>query len=257
RINVKKDYPAIWEYFNKVNRELDGRAETRYDQGAHWTNLRNCAYVDLFNMPKIAWGNLAISSQFAYVASGVFINAPSPLITPGNKYLLAVLNSKLGDYYIRSLGVTRNGGYFEYKPMFVERLPVPKISSETQPLFENLVDYICFCQDCDMSSESIFLETVIDGLVYELYLPDEIKAADAEVLKHLTTPLIPLLRKEGSSKSVVVLSELKDEWPDEKKLEVIENVYKELSDPSHPVSIAMARQKTVPEVRIIEGLDKE
>jgi len=50
---------------------------------------------------------------------------------------------------------------------------------------------------------------------------------------------------------------IKEERTDEKKLEVIENVYKELSDPSHPVSIAMARQKTVPEVRIIEGLDKE
>jgi len=37
---------------------------------------------------------------------------------------------------------------------------------------------------------------------------------------------------------------------------VVEKVYKELSDPEHPVSIAMARQKTIPEVRIIEGLDK-
>ncbi|MDP2854868.1 MAG: hypothetical protein Q8O28_11570 [Smithellaceae bacterium] len=43
--------------------------------------------------------------------------------------------------------------------------------------------------------------------------------------------------------------------PDE-LLEVIEKVYKELSDPRHPISIAMARQKTIPEVRIIEGLDK-
>ncbi|MEN6624002.1 MAG: hypothetical protein ABFD50_20955 [Smithella sp.] len=50
--------------------------------------------------------------------------------------------------------------------------------------------------------------------------------------------------------------ELKDEWPDEKKLKVVEKIYKELSDPRHPVSIAMAKQKTIPEVRIIEGLDK-
>jgi len=39
---------------------------------------------------------------------------------------------------------------------------------------------------------------------------------------------------------------LKDYWSDDKKLEVIEKVYKELSDPKHPVSIAMARQKTMP-----------
>ena len=39
-----------------------------------------------------------------------------------------MLNSKLSDFYIRQLGVTRNGGYFEYKPMFVEKLPVPKLA---------------------------------------------------------------------------------------------------------------------------------
>lgn len=56
----------------------------------------------------------------------MFINAPCVMITPFSDYLLTVLNSKLGDWYIRQLGVTRNGGYFEYKPMFVEQLPVPQ-----------------------------------------------------------------------------------------------------------------------------------
>ena len=51
------------------------------------------------------------------------------MITPFNDYLLAALNSKLGDWYIRQLGVTRNGGYFEYKPMFVEQLPVPQVKA--------------------------------------------------------------------------------------------------------------------------------
>jgi len=50
------------------------------------------------------------------------------------------------------------------------------------------------------------------------------------------------------------LHELKDEWSDEKKLEIIEIACKELSDPKHPVSIAMEKQNAVPEVRIIEGL---
>ena len=59
----------------------------------------------------------------------MFINAPCVMITPFNDYLLAVLNSKLGDWYIRQLGVTRNGGYFEYKPMFVEQLPIPQTTT--------------------------------------------------------------------------------------------------------------------------------
>jgi hypothetical protein len=73
-------------------------------------------------------------------------------------------------------------------------------------------------------------------MVYKLYFPNQIRAADADVLKHLND-----------------LPELKEDWTDEKKLKVIEEVYKKLSDPNHPVSIAMAKMDTIEEIRIIEG----
>ena len=80
---------------------------------------------DDFSKPKIVWGNLNLKASFALVEDNSFINAPSPMIVPASNYLLGILNSKLANYYIRRLGVTRNGGYFEYKPMFIEQLPVP------------------------------------------------------------------------------------------------------------------------------------
>ena len=54
------------------------------------------------------------------------------MMVPGSLYLLALLNSKAIDYYIRNLGVTRNGGYFEYKPMFVEHAPIPIVSASDE-----------------------------------------------------------------------------------------------------------------------------
>lgn len=60
----------------------------------------------------------------------MFLNAPCVMITPFSEFLLAMLNSRLCDWYIRQLGVTRNGGYFEYKPMFVEQLPVPQCTKQ-------------------------------------------------------------------------------------------------------------------------------
>ena len=95
-------------------------------------------YWEDFSRPKIVWGNLNLKASFALVEDNSFINAPSPMIIPANNYLLGVLNSKLADYYIRQLGVTRNGGYFEYKPMFVEQLPVP-IQSDLQHAIEECV----------------------------------------------------------------------------------------------------------------------
>ena len=86
-------------------------------------------YTDDFSKPKIVWGNLSLTAAFSEAPAGIYINAPCPMIVPFDGYLLAVLNSKLGDWYIRHLGVTRNGGYFEYKPMFIEKLPIPRITT--------------------------------------------------------------------------------------------------------------------------------
>ena len=58
-------------------------------------------------------------------------------------------------------------------------------------------------------------------------------------------------------KHLTNLPELKADWSDEKKFKIIDKVYKELSDPNHPVLIAMEKMKEIPEVRIIEGLDKK
>ena len=62
------------------------------------------------------------------------------MLAPASNYLLAILNSKIADYYIHNLGVIRNGGYFEYKPMFIDKLPVPlqkgKIEHEIKTLIE-------------------------------------------------------------------------------------------------------------------------
>ena len=161
-INVNH-YPAIKKYLDQYYDKLAKRS----DKGITPYNLRNCVYMNDFLQQKIVWGNLCLSAQFAIADEGFFINAPSPMIVPGNKYLLAVLNSRLGDWYIRQLGVTRNGGYFEYKPMFVEQLPVPKISIEEQSDFVNLVNEVLLHKQQNRDSTEI--EEIINKKVYELY----------------------------------------------------------------------------------------
>ena len=151
RVDVN-EYPAIKahldQYWDKIS--------TRADKGDTPYNLRNCAYMEDFYKPKIVWGNLNLTASYAMIQDNSFINAPSPMIVPASKFLLAVLNSQLADYYIRHLGVTRNGGYFEYKPMFVEKLPVPQsVDAKVVTDIESYVD-----------SKN---ETEIDKAVYMFY----------------------------------------------------------------------------------------
>ena len=161
-ININ-DYPAIKQHLDQYYEKL----ATRADKGNTPYNLRNCVYMDDFSKQKIVWGNLCLSSQFTLADEGMFVNAPSPMIVPGNKYILAVLNSKLGDWYIRQLGVTRNGGYFEYKPMFVEKLPVPQISAEQQKQYIGLVEQLLEPQTDSNANAKIDQE--LDQLIFNLY----------------------------------------------------------------------------------------
>ncbi|MBQ9214619.1 MAG: hypothetical protein IJ150_11885 [Bacteroidales bacterium] len=118
------------------------------------------------------WGNLNLKASFALVNDNSFINAPSPMIVSASNYLLGLLNSKLADFYIRNLGVTRNGGYFEYKPMFVEQVPIPK--KENQQMVE-LVNKRLTTNDSRIDKQ-------IDALVYKMYglTEEEIKMVEAE-----------------------------------------------------------------------------
>ena len=162
RIDID-NFPAIKNHLDSFGKKLVDRA----DQGDTPYNLRNCVYMDDFSKHKIVWGNLCLSAQFALAEENIYVNAPSPMIVPGNKYVLAVLNSKVGDWYIRQLGVTRNGGYFEYKPMFVEKLPIPLITEEEQQPFVQLVDQIL--QAKSSNSDTLNFEHEIDELVFSLY----------------------------------------------------------------------------------------
>jgi type II restriction/modification system DNA methylase subunit YeeA len=166
-VNIN-DYPAIKKHLDQFYPEL----EKRQDKGVTPYNLRNCAYTDDFYRQKIVWGNLNLKASYAIAPEGFFVNAPCPMIVPANGYLLSVLNSKIADYYIRNLGVTRNGGYFEYKPMFIEQLPVPIISEKEQTKIASLVKEI-------PTSKA---EKLIDETIYQLY---NLTAEEINFLEHL------------------------------------------------------------------------
>ena len=150
RIKIE-DYPAVKAHLD----QYWDRIATRADKGDTPYNLRNCAYLEDFFKPKITWGNLNLQGTYAYAPKGMFINAPSPFIATENIAILHILNSKIADYYIRSLGVTRNGGYFEYKPMFVDKLPIPKDGLEG---LQNFKEQPSFNEEREISK-----------IIYQLY----------------------------------------------------------------------------------------
>lgn len=146
------------------------------------------------------------------------------------KYLLAILNSRLIDFYYESV----YGGFIDVYPNNLKELPIKIADISTRNVFISIVDYLLeLKRSNDYFPQVQFFDRLIDILVYELYFPNEIRQAECEVIKHLTD--LPLLNDKVDN------------------LKIIERIYKKLSSPSHPISAVMLKILNVAEVKIIEG----
>ena len=144
------------------------------------------------------------------------------------KYLLGLFNSRLLNFIFSKFSTNSNVNGYE-----IDNLPICYNNRYDSPI-SSLVDYILSLKEQNI--DSTFFEVLIDAMVYEVYLSKESKGNDFLIVENLSK-----------------LPELKEDWSDEKKLEVIDKVYRELSAPSHPVSVAMAKMQEIEEVKIIEG----
>lgn len=167
----KKNIPRIdVNNYLEIKKHLDNyqdAIEKRADKGDTKYNLRNCDYVEDFHKNKIIWGNLCQHSQFAYDDSEYVISAPANMIAPGSLYLLAILNSKAADLFIRNIAVVRSGGYYEFKPMFVEKVPIPECPDDTKNKIEELARQVLIMKKDNQDTTKF--EEQIDNIVYSLY----------------------------------------------------------------------------------------
>ncbi len=233
------DYPAIKSHLD----QYWDRLARRQDKGVTPYNLRNCAYLAEFEKEKIVWAEIVYDSAFYYDTSGVYPEATAFVLTgERTKYLTALLNSRLLTFGFRSFyaGGDLRGNTFRYKKSFMMNLPVIKCSGQKQSSLETLVDYIQFLNKQEKSLQSAFFEQLVDGLVYELYFPEELKVAGKEILPHIGE-----------------LEPITDDMSEGEKLAVIQREFDRLYDPNHPVRNNLETLDSVDVVRIIRDALKK
>ncbi|KAB5602361.1 TaqI-like C-terminal specificity domain-containing protein, partial [Bifidobacterium jacchi] len=134
------------------------------------------AYWGDFSQPKIVWGNLCLHAQYAMVKDDAIVCAPSPFITTDDWFLLGMLNSKAADWYVHQVGVTRSGGYMEYKPVFVEQIPIPQdVSDATRREIAELAQRAQ--EQAQRGMPTMNEEQRINALVYGLFKLDDAEQA--------------------------------------------------------------------------------
>jgi hypothetical protein len=149
------------------------------------------------------------------------------------KYLLGIINSKLASYYCKETGIIRaeKGQQPQITINRFKEFPI-KISSNPNSIIR-IVEYILFLKN--NLNDTSFFERLIDGLVYELYLPELMVSNGVSVLKFVGE--LPVLKIDERDKN----------------LKVIEKISKELKAPNHPINASLLKLLTIEEINIIEG----
>ncbi len=171
-IDIEK-YPALKSHLDSHWNTI----ATRSDQGDTPYHLRNCAYLEDFEKEKIVWAEMTDEPRFIYDNKGFYTNQTCYFIARDDKYLFAILNSKVMYFFMRQMASNLGEGAFRWIKQFIERLPIPKITPQNQELADKITDgakQILALKEKDPKANTQQLEKEIDALVYQLYnLTDE------------------------------------------------------------------------------------
>ncbi len=127
------DFPAIKEYLTRFKQELMPRPKSW--KGNHWPGRKPGSYqwyeiqdtIDYykeFEKPKIIIPCIIKKASFTFDILKIYSNDKTSIIVSDDLYLLGLLNSRVLDFIMFQISSTKQGGYFEYKPMYIKQLPI-------------------------------------------------------------------------------------------------------------------------------------
>ena len=161
-------------------------------------------------------------------------------------FISALFNSTLINWYAYKFIFCSAVRTMHFDSYYVGKIPVPVITDE-QRSFIRLVDYIIYLKQQpatdgkNLSHARDYLmvkyfEQVIDGLVYELYLTDELHRAG----KFFSKPLL--------DEKLPSIEDMADD-----KMPALRDIFERLFDKKHPIRENLFFLDSLETVRIIEG----
>jgi hypothetical protein len=161
--------------------------------------------------------------------------------------MLGLCNSRVLEFYWRQVSTPLRGGFFRYFSQFIEQLPVADSNRPQRELVALLSTCLVWInryfashterQDTRDLLMQAYWEEVLNGLVYELYFPEEVHGAGLGIFDLVEKAKPPNIEK--------IL--------EKNRLPRLRKLFEELYDGHHPLKRALDKLQTVETVRIIEG----
>ena len=182
-INIQQ-YPAIEYYLSQFREDLQPRQRGQEGRGRKsgpykWYEIQDSVdYYQIFELPKIVSIRFGLQNGFAYDDDGFYCNDAIYTLSPGTKWLTAVLNSSVCNICLISICPTVQNGYSQFFVNKIEQLPIVKPSSEDQAQLAALADQLQVLGGEGPQSEA--LEREVDAIVYRTYDLTEEEIAEIE-----------------------------------------------------------------------------
>ena len=177
------------------NIQLIRKREYFINSNKKWYELWNQRNLSNFTTLKIITPELSDRNRFTIASTNTYYGDTVCGIRIKDKYknriklkyLLAVLNSELIEWFYKKSTVPKAGGFFIYKVMYLKNIPLKEISIDNQKPFIGLVNEILtitkdddYLVNFEKQARVHDYERQIDQLVYNLYglTKEEIKIVE-------------------------------------------------------------------------------
>ena len=237
------DYPAILKHLEKYRESLSKRKGKQ-----EWYELpASLGNVERFAQPKLVCPDTYNHQTFAVDTAGYYYGNTSYLIPTEETWLCGLLNSRTVEWFYSQVSNQLTIDPLRARSGYIQQIPIPDLTSTQKALIAKIVDYLIYLQqqptinskDLAHARDHIMLgyfERIIDGLVYEVYLPEDLHKGD----KHFFQPLL--------EEQLPSCEEIQAD-----KMTTLREIFELLYERTHLVRRNLYYLDSVKAVRIIEG----
>ena len=237
------DYPAILKHLEKYQETLSKRKGKQ-----EWYELPiSLSDTERFAQPKLVCPDTYNHQTFAVDTAGYYYGKTSYLIPTEEMWLCGLLNSRTVEWFYSQVSKQLTIDPLRALSGYIQQIPIPDITPVHKALIAKIVDYLIYLQqqpeinskDLKYARDRIMLgyfERVIDGLVYEAYLPAELHKSDKVFLQPLLDEALPSIEEIQGH-----------------KMSAFRDIFELLYDRMHLVRRHLYYLDSIKPIRIIQG----
>lgn len=222
----REGYPAIYRHLLSFKAELSARNPAETGVRYEWYALQRWAssYWREFETGKIVYPDIYLHQSFSWDIGKYYLANTCYFIPTSEKWLTALLNSAAVEWFYEQIANRIQGGYLRAFSDRMQAVPIPKTELPQRNLIEALTTSV------ETGSSRPEYERLLNGLVYELFFPEDLHAKNIHLFDACTAAGI-CDGMDAQAKAT------------------------EIFHPRHPIYGQLFELQTLEVVRLIEGLE--